>query len=514
MRASVFVVVLVLAAATTAAQSPRKKACELLSAADVEAVLGIAPLRAFDPLNKGEYCRFEKAPGQAAFSVQAQYTDVPDADAVLKWLKAVETKTYEKARPAAGIGDAAYYTELFGNPATPKTLTVFMAGRMLLQIGPGTSDQQLRTLAEKALGQVGPTGFPYNGAVPPTTRPGSSPKNTASSSPLDELRSALTKKADAGDTAAAEALAGLYRFVDTAAQPDDAAAMYWYKRASDQGDARASFELGTMYHEGIGTPVNAVAAKELFTKAADAGYVPAMMPLALIYAASPDFVSKRRAAEWALKAAAGDDPEGHFTAGYLWDKGLLSFDEAESGRNALAEYRKAADQGNCIAAMNIGGLYFNGRHGFKQDAAQAEQWFNRAQSCFGKTVADMQQKAARYRSLAAAGRLPVPQAPPAPATTSRFFNRQGSGGQELTSLTKIAADVIAVTAVVAAYVAAHPELLKELPADTGKAGASGGSTDYLKEQSDRMQRLHDDIHYADVTRRAWSGGCKPPVGCV
>jgi hypothetical protein len=77
MRASVFVVVLVLAAATTAAQSPRKKACELLSAADVEAVLGIAPLRAFDPLNKGEYCRFEKAPGQAAFSVQAQYTDVP-----------------------------------------------------------------------------------------------------------------------------------------------------------------------------------------------------------------------------------------------------------------------------------------------------------------------------------------------------------------------------------------------------------------------------------------------------
>jgi len=123
MRASVFVVVLVLAAATTAAQSPRKKACELLSAADVEAVLGIAPLRAFDPLNKGEYCRFEKAPGQAAFSVQAQYTDVPDADAVLKWLKAVETKTYEKARPAAGIGDAAYYTELFGNPATPKTLT-------------------------------------------------------------------------------------------------------------------------------------------------------------------------------------------------------------------------------------------------------------------------------------------------------------------------------------------------------------------------------------------------------
>jgi len=41
------------------------------------------------------------------------------------------------------------------------------------------------------------------------------------------------------------------------------------------------------------------------------------------------------------------------------DKDLLSFDAAESGRNALTEYRKAADRSNCMAMMNIGGLYFN-----------------------------------------------------------------------------------------------------------------------------------------------------------
>jgi len=513
MRATVFVV-LAFVASTVAAQTPRKKACELLSTAEVEAVLGIAPLRASDPLNKGEYCRFEKAPGQAAFSVEARYTDVPDADAVLKWLKVVETKTYNNARPVAGIGDAAYYTELFGNPAAPKTLTVFMAGRLLLQIGPGTSDQQLRTLAEKALGQGAPTGFAYNGAVPATMRPASpSPKNTASSSPLDQLKSALATKADAGDTTAEEALADLYRFGYTTANPDYAAAMYWYKRASDHGVARASFELGTMYHEGIGTPVNDVAAKELFTKAADTGYVPAMMPLALIYAASTDFVSKRRAAEWALKAAAANDSEGHLTAGYLWDKGLLSFDEAESGRNALAEYRKAADQGNCIAAMNIGGLYFKGSHELKQDAAQAEQWFDCAQSCFGKAVSDMQEKVARYRSLAAAGRLPAPEAPPPPPVTSHFFHRPGSGGQELTPLAKFAAGVIAVTAVITAYYAAHPELMKDLPADAGKGGAAGSKT-WAEEQSDSMQRLRDSIHSAEITRRAWAGQCKPPGGCV
>jgi len=513
MRSTVFIVLAVVAA-TVAAQTPRKKACELLSTAEVEAVLGVAPLRAVDPLNKGEYCRFEKSPGQGVLSIEARYTEVPDADAVLKWLKAVETKTYNKARPAAGLGDAAYYSEPFGNPAVPKTLTVFVAGRMFLQIGPSTSDQQLRTLAEKALGQAGPTGFAYNGAVPATVRPASpSPKNTAPSSPLDQLKSALTTKADAGDSSAEEALADLYRFADTTANPDYAAAMYWYKRASDHGVARASFELATMYHEGIGTPVNDVAAKQLFTKAADAGYVPAMMPLALIYAASTDFVSKRRASEWALKAAAANDPEGHLTAGYLWDKGLLSFDEAESGRNALGEYRKAADQGNCIAAMNIGGLYFKGSHGLKQDAAQAEQWFGRAQSCFGKELSDMQQQVARYRSLAAAGRLPVPEAPPPPPATSQFFHRPGSGAQELTPLARFAAGVIAMTAAVAAYYAAHPELMKDLPKADGQGGAPGSKT-WAEEQSDSMQRWRDSMHSAEITRKAWAGQCKPPVGCV
>jgi len=120
-------------------------------------------------------------------------------------------------------------------------------------------------------------------------------------------------------------------------------------------------------------------------------------------------VSKRRAAEWALKAADADDSEGHLVAGYLWDKGLLSFDDAESGRNALVEYRKASDRGNCTAMMNAGGLYFNGSHGLTQDAAQAQAWFDRAQACFGKGYQDLRQKASRYRALAAAGHFQSPR---------------------------------------------------------------------------------------------------------
>jgi TPR repeat protein len=514
MRGTLFLILFV--ASSAAAQTPRKPACELVRVADVEAALGVSPLRAVDPatqlrssLKPGQSCSFEKAPNQQVFSVYVEYADAPDADAVTKWLKMIETTSYDKARPALGLGDAAYYTELQGNPAAPKTLTVFVAGTMLLQLRHGTSDQQLRSLAEKALGTSG-TRFAYNGVVPTSPKPALPPRNATSASPLDELKATLTRKADAGDVRAAEALANLYRFGSSgssAVKPDFAAAMYWYKRASDHGVARASYHLATMYHEGIGGPVNDDAAQALFTRAADAGYVPAMVPLAFLYAAKPDFVSKRRAADWGLKAAAADDTEGHLLAGYLWDKGLLSFDDSESGRNALAEYRKAADRGNCIAMMNTGGLYFNGRHRLPQDAAQAQAWFDRAQACFGKGFQALRQKATRYRALAAAGHLPVPEVPPPPQNGSPFFNR---GGQPLTVLQQAAGVLLAVTAMSAAYRIAHPELA----AQPGPGQSSGGAVDYRDPRDDYSYNdMQDNLHYAQMQQQVWSGGCKPPVGC-
>ena len=515
MRGTLPLLILLVASSATA-QTPRKAACELLRVADVEAALGISPLRAIDPASRlqsslkiGASCSFEKAPNQQVFSILVEYADAPDADAVTKWLNVIETRSYDKARPASGLGDAAYYTELQGNPAAPKTLTVFVAGTMLLQLRPGTSDQQLRSLAEKALGGASGTRFAYNGFVPTSPKPVLPSANATSASPLDELKATLTRKADAGDVRAEEALAGLYRFGSSgssAVKPDFPSAMYWYKRASDHGVARASYHLATMYHEGTGGPVNDDAAQALFTKAADAGYVPAMVPLAFLYAAKPDFVSKRRAAEWGLKAAAADDTEGHLLAGYLWDKGLLSFDDSESGRNALAEYRKAADRGNCIAMMNTGGLYFNGSHRMQQDAAQAQAWFDRAQACFGKGFQDLRQKVTRYRALAAAGHLPVPEVPTPPPAGSPFFDR---GGRPLTVLQQAAGALLAVAVMTAAYRIAHPELAaQQVPnqgGDTGFVDSSYGDNGY--------GQLQDDIHSAQMQQQVWSGGCKPPIGC-
>ena len=135
------------------------------------------------------------------------YTDAPDPDLIVKFLKGIETTTYDKVRPIPDVGDAAYYQEPFG-----KKLTVFVGGELMLTLGPGTAEQ-LATLAKKALGGSGRTTFAYHNssAVPATTKP-VRPARTASASPLDELKTTLTKKADAGDAAAENALAGLYRY--------------------------------------------------------------------------------------------------------------------------------------------------------------------------------------------------------------------------------------------------------------------------------------------------------------
>jgi hypothetical protein len=80
----------------------------------------------------------------------------------------------------------------------------------------------------------------------------------------------------------------------------------------------------------------------------------------------------------------------------------------------MESFQKAAAGGDCVALMNIGGMYFNG-DGVPQDKNQAQSWFAKAEACNGSNLDWMRDKAARYRERAAAGRLPVVQAGPAPA---------------------------------------------------------------------------------------------------
>ena len=487
MRRRLLCVALIVLANDASAQVPHKKACDFLTQADVSAALGRTVGSPRDPRNDGKTCVYD-APSPGPFNVGVSYTDVPDAEAVAKVLKVVDTQTFFTSTPVPGLGDAALFSHV--GSATKGDLTVFVGGTMRLTLLSGTLEQ-LRAVAQKALGGSGATGFAYNSrsAVAALAKPAT--PSSASTSPLDQLKLDLAKKAETGDARAALALADLYQYGnrgnDGLTKPDYPAAMYWYKRASDRGMAQASYKLATIFHQGTAGAVNDDAAKELFAKAADAGYVPAMFPLASLYLARHDAVGQRRAIGWATKSAQGNDPLGHLLMGSLWESGQLSFDERESGRNALMEYGKSADQGNCDAMLNLGSLYFHGGRGVAQNASQAQVWYSRAESCFGTEFADMQAEAARYRSLAAAGHLPVPPAPATPLSGSRFFARKSptqppelsAGGHDFL------AAMVGLAALGLAYAIAHPEQLPA-PVSNGKYKypdytsclASGGHYDY------------------------------------
>src|SRR5689334_3259549 len=104
---------------------------------------------------------------------------------------------------------------------------------------------------------------------------------------------------------------------------DYPAAAYWYREASDRGQPEASFVLGQLYRDGRGMTPDSVAALALFRKAAMAGFVPAMVPLAYSYGVVKMPTSLQRAQTWARKAADAGDPEAHVFMGYLWNKGYL-----------------------------------------------------------------------------------------------------------------------------------------------------------------------------------------------
>jgi TPR repeat protein len=67
--------------------------------------------------------------------------------------------------------------------------------------------------------------------------------------------------------------------------PDVAEALKWYRRAADQGYAKAQYALGLDYYGGSGVPKDAAEAAKWFRKAAEQGYAMAQSYLGWCYAA-------------------------------------------------------------------------------------------------------------------------------------------------------------------------------------------------------------------------------------
>jgi uncharacterized protein len=76
--------------------------------------------------------------------------------------------------------------------------------------------------------------------------------------------------ADQGDARAQYNLGTMY-YAGRGVGQNYATSASWYRKAADQGDAKAQCNLGTLYATGRGVPLNPAAAVNWFRKAADQG---------------------------------------------------------------------------------------------------------------------------------------------------------------------------------------------------------------------------------------------------
>jgi hypothetical protein len=216
---------------------------------------------------------------------------------------------------------------------------------------------------------------------------------------LQDLRQSITKVIEAAEAGNRDAqyLLGIYlqysRPQFTGGVVDILEVRDLYARAAAQGHFGAHFELGKLFHKGVGygtVPKDLAAAINHYTIAAEAGLSDAMVALANALnemgGRAEEFV------EWSRRAAALGHPGGMNDLG-------AAYQEAHGGvlrdfERAMQLYRQAADLGSCVAMLNVGGIYYNG-DGVSQDLKEAQRWFERAEQC-SSASSQIQMTASRY----------------------------------------------------------------------------------------------------------------------
>ena len=157
------------------------------------------------------------------------------------------------------------------------------------------------------------------------------------------------QKALAGDALTQNVTGMAYKYGKFGVPQDHAASIKWYRKAAEQGDADAQFNLGRVYDRPIGmyaksraAPQDDLEAVNWYGKAAQQGYAPAQSNLAEIYAAGgsgvpQDFV---QAYFWmSLAASSGNELAQQKREAYA---ARLSSAQMQDAQRLLAEWKKRA----------------------------------------------------------------------------------------------------------------------------------------------------------------------------
>lgn len=207
------------------------------------------------------------------------------------------------------------------------------------------------------------------------------PGSGQTTSTTDELTPTLLAEAKAGN-ADAQARVGRAYWQGSGVTKDYVQAVFWLRKAAEQGNVVAQVSLGVLYDGAFekpkGVPQDYVQAAVWYRKAAEQGNDIAEYMLGRLYANGQGVPQDyAQAAVWYRKAAekGGMMASAQSALGTLYDQGKgVPRDYAK----AVALYRKAADQGNADAQLHLGVFYFYGVKNIPRDYAQAADWYRKA----------------------------------------------------------------------------------------------------------------------------------------
>ena len=116
-------------------------------------------------------------------------------------------------------------------------------------------------------------------------------------------------------------LGSLYEKGQGVAQ-DNKQAVYWYRKAAEQGNDVAQFNLGRMYQTGQGVAQDYAQAASWFRKAGDQGHIWAQTALGLMYETGQGVAQDyKQAVYWYRKAAEKGDSMAQYDLGRIYEAG-------------------------------------------------------------------------------------------------------------------------------------------------------------------------------------------------
>ena len=150
------------------------------------------------------------------------------------------------------------------------------------------------------------------------------------------------KKAADQENAMAQYNLGLMYAKGEGLMQDYPQALFWLRKAAERGVALAYFNLGVMYDNGLGAAQDYPQAVVLYRQAAEKGVAQAQYNLAVMYESglgvAQDYV---QAMAWYRKAAEQGIPQAQSALGEMYSKGL---GVPQDQQKAIAWYRKSAEQ--------------------------------------------------------------------------------------------------------------------------------------------------------------------------